>query len=82
MKIVSVQWRDAWSHDEQCDIDLAVSLCSKPLNVTTVGFLIADTDDCVIVCREFMEEDNKVSGIMHIPKGWLLEPIKIVNNDD
>ena len=71
MKVVSVNWHDAWSHDEQCDLDLAITLCAKPLNVVTTGYLVTENDDCIVIARDWIIGDNHVSGVMHIPKGWI-----------
>ena len=81
MKIVSIDWHDAWSYDEQCNIDVAEVRCMKPLNVKTLGFLVVEDENCIVVARDLLQEDNKVCGILHIPKGWI-DKIEIIKDDD
>jgi pyruvate/2-oxoglutarate/acetoin dehydrogenase E1 component len=76
MKKVQVNWHDAWSYDEQCNIDVAEVRCIQPLNVETIGYMVAEDENCIVIARDYLEADNKVCGIMHIPKGWIDEPIK------
>jgi hypothetical protein len=50
------------------------SKCNK------IGFLITENDNCLVIARDLMKEDNKACGIMHIPKGWI-DNIQILKKD-
>jgi hypothetical protein len=66
MKIVWVKWRDANQYLRQSSIeDVRQGLCEI---VETVGFLIKDDSDSLIVANEYMGTSGDVRRTIVIPK--------------
>ena len=71
MDIVEVRWDDAWIDTEDYDIEEAKLL--KPIRRTTVGFLVAEREDALVLCTDKFEKDDKcINAPMVIPKGMIV----------
>jgi hypothetical protein len=73
-KVVEVRWGDAWV--DTADILLADAKKLKPIMRSTVGWLVADNENGLILSTDIFhsEEDSKyVNTIMVIPKGMIVE---------
>ena len=71
MKVVEVLWGDAWINVEDCKVKKARKL--KPVVRTTIGFLIAENEDAIVLCTDFYADDKKtINAPMVIPWGMVL----------
>ena len=70
MQVVEVLWGDAWI--DVCDISVTKAKTLKPVMRTTVGFLVADNDDGLVLVTDKYEDDEKnVNTPMFIPHGMI-----------
>jgi hypothetical protein len=72
MKIVEVHWLDAWI--DTGDVSLKQAKKSKPIERYTVGYLIEETDECIILSTDYFPKKGRtkeVSATMVIPMGWV-----------
>lgn len=67
MKLVYIEWHDAYSHDPWGEIDDVAEGIESPCVCMTVGWLLKEDDDCYIICHT-TNTDNQVTGSLHIPK--------------
>ena len=73
-KVVEVKWGDACV--DTADILLADAIKLKPVMRSTVGWLVADNENELILSTDIFhsEEDSKyVNTIMVVPKGMIVE---------
>ena len=82
MKLVLVEWGDAWVKAGAQKID---SLTCTPAVVQTVGYLVKESDQGVIVSPEYWPEDklgindgDEVGYPSFIPKGMILRIIPLM----
>lgn len=68
--VVKVTWYDAESHDEWEDIE---DTNRKIRPIETVGFLIDETDDEIVLAQNYDPSNQKVSMVMVIPNWWIEE---------
>ena len=69
IKIVLIEWVDAQSLNPQIPLtDIEELRDLKPILAKTVGFLIAENEECYIIGDEYWEEANEVRWIHIIPK--------------
>jgi hypothetical protein len=62
-------WLDARSDDgwtEQTDLDMRVA------KITTLGFVVQETEEVLCIAASLDERTGQVSGIMYIPKQCVL----------
>jgi hypothetical protein len=72
MNIVEVKWGDAWIDTTDINFEDAKKL--KPIVRYTIGFLVADNEDSLILCTDYYDEDKTmVNAPMVIPKGMVME---------
>lgn len=71
LRIVEVKWQDAWIDTTDMKIKKAKKL--KPIIRSTVGYLIADTEDWVVLSTDRFHKGKEISAPMVIPKGMILE---------
>lgn len=71
MKIAEIEWDDAWIDTD--DISLKKARKLKPCKRSTVGYLIAVTDDCVILSTDKFKKGKEVSAPMVIPVGMITD---------
>jgi hypothetical protein len=75
-KIVKVVWSDAVSIDEWTEVDL---IANEPSHkIISVGHLIRETEDCVVLCLNYDMIEQMASCSMVIPKKFFLEPIEVL----
>lgn len=72
LKIVEIKWGDAWVDADDFSLDNAKKL--KPIVRTTVGFLITENSEVVVLCTDFYEEDKKtINTPMVIPRNMIID---------
>jgi len=72
MKICECRWGDAWINT--IDIDLKEAEKLKPLVRYSVGFLVTDNEESLVLCTDYYEEDKTtVNAPMVIPKGMIID---------
>jgi hypothetical protein len=71
VKIAEVKWGDAWI--DTCDMPLIQAKKLKAIVRYTVGYLIADTADSIILCTDYFDKDKTmINAPMLIPKGMVI----------
>ena len=70
MKLVSVTWLDAVSCDSWESISDAQKL--NPATMITLGFLLHDDDDKVVIAASYDQDNESVARTYAIPKSWVL----------
>ena len=72
MKVVEVKWGDAWIDTDDFALEEARKL--KPIVRSTVGFLIKENSEAVVLCTDFYEKDKKtINPPMIIPRDMILD---------
>jgi hypothetical protein len=82
-KVIEVKWEDAWIDTDDILISDAKKL--KPIVRSTVGWLVADNDNELILSTDIFHnnKDNEyVNAIMVVPKGMILEYWEYVEAPD
>ena len=72
---VYVSWSDAVSQDEWVELDEAKKL--KPHAISTLGWLIHEDKDCVIVCLNIDLHRPGSSQMISIPRAWIHKMTKL-----
>jgi hypothetical protein len=69
---VEVVWGDAWISTDDISVKKAKSL--KPVKRRTIGYLVAENVECVVLCTDIYDTEPKtVNAPMVIPWGWVYE---------
>ena len=71
MKIAEIQWDDATIATN--DISLKKARKLKPCKRSTVGYLIAVNDDCIILSTDRFKNGKEISAPMVIPIGMITD---------
>ena len=72
MKVVEVKWGDAWIDTDDFTLEDARKL--KPVVRSTIGFLIKENSDAIVLCTDFYEKDKKIINTpMIIPSNMILD---------
>jgi len=72
MKVVEVRWGDAWVDTDDFTLEEAKKL--KPIVRSTIGFLLIENDQAVVLCTDFYEKDKKtINTAMVIPRDMILD---------
>lgn len=72
MKILEVKWGDAWVDADDFSLSDAKKL--KPIVRTTVGFLITENSEVVVLCTDVYEKDKKtINTPMVIPRDMIID---------
>ncbi len=73
MKIVEVEWVDAYIDTNDFSAEKARKY--KPVPRKTVGWLVSENDDCIVLATDIYpkEKKHKYSSPMVIPWGWIEE---------
>ena len=72
MKTIEVVWGDAWISTNDISIKKANRL--KPVKRRTVGYLVSENKDCLVLCTDTYDDEPKiVNAPMVIPWGWIYE---------
>ena len=66
--VVRVVWYDAESSDDWQDVE-GINRTVRPIR--TVGYLIEETDDHIVVAQNHDPHNGKISMIMTIPNVWI-----------
>jgi hypothetical protein len=80
MRVVECVWWDAWISTDDIKIKKAEKL--KPVKRSTVGYLIKDCEDWVILSTDRFYKGKEVSAPMVIPKGMILEYYEYADKDE
>lgn len=72
-KQVSVKWLDAWSEDDWLDVEDLKNKSTENYIVHTLGYLIHETKECIVVSQQIEEIGSMASMTMFIPRGMILE---------
>lgn len=63
-------WGDAWIRTSDISVKKAQKL--GPVMRTTVGFLVSENDEGLVLCTDRYEDDeDTVNAPMFIPWGWI-----------
>ena len=71
MKVVEITWYDAWIGTNDVKMEKAKKL--KPIIRSTVGYLVADEKDWVVLSTDKFKDGKHINAPMVIPKGMILE---------
>ncbi len=71
MKVAEVRWADAWISTSDIKIKKAKKL--KPIIRSTVGWLVSDSDNQIVLCTDTFEKGNEINAPMVIPKGMVID---------
>lgn len=76
MKAVKIEWIDSCTSDINWvlleDIDEA-----EPINITTYGTVIKETEDYICVAQNYGSNPEQVCNIISIPKGCIKNMIEL-----
>jgi len=78
-KVLEVKWEDAWIDTEDHLISDARKL--KPVLRSSVGYLVADNDNEIILCTDryhSKKDEEYVNAVMVIPKGMVTRYWEII----
>jgi len=68
--LVEVKWDDAWTDFQDIEVNRAKKL--KPVPRTTVGWLVAENDVCVVLCTDYYDKDRAtINTPIIIPSGMI-----------
>lgn len=67
---VTVEWEDAASEDKWQEMSEAIAGLARPWIVNTVGYLIHDTDEGVILAGS-IDPEGSVCMTLKIPRGMI-----------
>lgn len=67
---VMIEWEDAASEDKWQSLEQAISGLSKPWMVSSIGYLIHEAEDGVILAGSFDPEGN-VCMTLKVPRGMI-----------
>ena len=70
MDIVEVLWRDSCGYSDWHDSGGLYTV--KPENVTSLGYLVKDEDDYIVITSSVSDNQNN-QGTLAIPKSAILE---------
>ena len=80
MRIVEVCWHDAWIGTNDLKISKAVKL--TPVVRTTVGFLVAEKKDCLVLSTDRFHKGKEISAPMVIPMGMIVDWWEYVSEEE
>tara|TARA_R110002020_G_scaffold135973_4_gene303492 strand:+ start:170 stop:436 length:267 start_codon:yes stop_codon:yes gene_type:complete len=73
-KVIEIKWEDAWIDTQDILVSEAKKL--KPVLRSTVGWLVADNENEVILSTDIYHNDKDkeyVNAIMVVPKGMIID---------
>lgn len=73
--LVEVEWQDAYSDDSWQSAKKARK--SGPMWCRTVGYLLREDDDAIVLADTICETERDVAGTWYIPKGMVRKVRKI-----
>ena len=73
--VVEITWDDAWTDFQDLQISEAKKL--KPVSRTTIGWIISESDSCIVLCTDLYNKDGKhINTPIVIPTGMITEYYK------
>jgi hypothetical protein len=69
LRPVLVLWQDAWFDSDQC----GENEWRDEYLVSTVGFIVRETDTVLSVAMERLPEDDGYRAVTHVPRGMIVE---------
>lgn len=76
MRKVCVEWIDAESHDDWEPIDEFL-LESKLAKIESVGHLVQENTECIILALNYDEKNNMASQYITIPMPYVVEVFEL-----
>ena len=73
MKLVKIEWIDSCSSNTEWMLLSDIDEDIQPIRITTVGFLMQETGECVTVAQNYGVEPEQACNFMTIPKGCILK---------
>ena len=81
MQVVEVRWGDAWVDTDDFTLEEAKKL--KPIVRSTIGFLLIENDQAIVLCTDFYEKDKKtINTPMIIPRDMIIDYWEYETVDD
>ena len=71
MRIVEVLWGDAFI--DPCDMKIRKAATLTPVIRSTVGYLVAEKEDCLVLSTDKFEKGKEISAPMVIPIGMVID---------
>ena len=71
LRIVEVKWQDAWIDTTDMKIKKAKKL--KPCIRSTIGYLVEDSGDWLVLSTDKFEKGKEISAPMVIPWGMVVD---------
>jgi hypothetical protein len=76
MKVVLVEWLDAYTHDSGWKSIKSVKK-QGPVLVRTVGFLVKEAEDHVTVAASHVPHDDHCDGDVIVPRGMIKSIVEL-----
>jgi len=70
MRKVYIKWEDIFSHDPWTPIQEAISMMSEPCICETIGYILFENKDAIVICNT-QNTESQVCGLIRIPKGCI-----------
>lgn len=80
MKLALIVWKDAVSNDKWETYAEAKLL--KPAEVRTVGYVVTEDVESILLAMNWDKSEEHVSQTMVIPKAWILERRELLSTVD
>jgi len=80
VKVIEVLWNDAWI--DVHDVKLKKAKKFKPVVRSTIGFLVKEKNDCLVLCTDFFEKGKEISAPMVIPRGMIIDYWEYADYED
>ena len=79
MRTIKIEWIDSCSSNTEWTLLSDICEDIQPIKITTIGFLIQETDDCITVAQNYGIDPEQACNFMTIPKGCIkkIEELKI-----
>jgi len=71
LRIVEVKWQDAWI--DTGDMKMAKAKKLKPIIRSTIGYLVEDSGDWLVLSTDKFEKGKEISAPMVIPRGMIVD---------
>ena len=74
-----ILWKDIQSCDEPW-VDLKEAKEMKPVEMKTVGYILEQTEDCVVIASTLCQDGESVGSVNAIPMGTVVSIEKLVDS--
>ncbi len=78
MKKVYLEWSDSYSNDRWLYINDLIDQFKDPLIIKTVGYLVYENKNCVIIAGSLNEHQEMFCSIIHIPKKNIIKREELI----